>query len=393
MKPSRPGYSSGFRAGLLTGALGTVVAAALALLLAGGIDELTGPESLSDEAISVIEDNYFRKPDRRRLGDDSVSGMVDELRRRYDDRFSHYFDPETLEDFNAQTSGQFSGVGLGVVEVKEGLRVSQVYEDTPAEAAGIEVGDVILTADGEELRGLSAEAAAAIIKGEPGTSVRLRVRPRGGGREREVEVERAEVRIPAVDGEITRVGGRAVGYISFVTFSEGAHAELRQEAERLYRRGAEGLVIDVRGNGGGLLNEAVLATSVFVEDGVIVATEGRRKPRRAYEAVGDALEPRPMVVLVDENTASAAEILTAALADYDLATVVGGRTYGKGTFQEVIELENGGALDLTVGEYLTSEDVSLAGKGIKPDIAAADVPRTRVDEARRRALDVLAGEL
>jgi carboxyl-terminal processing protease len=152
-------------------------------------------------------------------------------------------------------------------------------------------------------------------------------------------------------------------------------------------------VLDLRGNGGGLLNEGVLTSSIFVEDGVVVATEGRRKPRQEYEAVGDAIEPRPTAVLVDENTASAAEILAAALADYGLADIVGTRTYGKGTFQEVIKLDNGGALDLTVGEYLTSEDVSLAGKGIKPDFEAADKPKTRPDEGLEAALDVVAGEL
>ena len=375
--------------GLLIGAL----AATLAVGVFGWFDEVFEDPSLSDEAISVIEENYFRVPDPERLGQDSVSGMVEELRRRYDDRFSHYFDPKTLEDFEAQTSGQFQGVGLGVIEAKDGLRVTQVYQDTPAEAAGIDVGDVIVAADGEALRDLSAEAAAAKIKGEPGTSVMLQVRPRGTAQVRDVEVERAEVRIPAVRGELKRVGGRAVGYLQLATFSEGAHGELRAETERLYRRGAEGLVLDLRGNGGGLLNEAVLTSSVFVEDGLIVATEGRSTGRQEYDASGDALEPKPMAVLVDENTASAAEILTAALADYGLADVIGTRTYGKGTFQEVIQLENGGALDLTVGEYLTSEDISLAGKGIEPDIEVEFESETPVDEPLRRALDEVAGQL
>ena len=387
------GYRSGLLTGLLIGALGGAVVAGLAigmLNLFGVFDE---EQSLSEEATEVIEENYFRAPNSRKLGDDSVNGMVNELRKRYDDRFSHYFNPEALRQFDAQTSGQFTGVGLGVVETKEGLRVGQVYEDTPAEAAGIKTGDVITAADGEPLKGLNAEAAAAKIKGPPGTKVRLTVRPERGGKPEEIDVERAEVRIPAVRGQIERVDGREIAYVQLATFSRGAHAELRDEIEKLYRRGAEGLVLDLRGNGGGLLNESVLTSSVFVEDGVIVATEGRQKPREEYEAVGDAIRPRPAAVLVDENTASAAEILAAALADYGLAKVVGGRTFGKGTFQEVIELENGGALDLTVGEYLTSEDVSLAGKGIKPDVAAADKPATKPDEALDAALAEVAEQL
>ena len=387
--------SSAYRSGLLTGLLIGALAGAAVAGIAIGLVGLFGGEdqSLSDEATSVIEDNYFRAPDPGKLGDDSVNGMVNELRKRYDDRFSHYFNPEALRDFEAQTSGRFTGVGLGVIEAKDGLRVGQVYKDTPAEEAGIEVGDVVTAADGQDLKGLNAEAAAAKIKGPPGTEVTLTVRPQGDGKPEELEVERAAVRIPAVRGQMKRVDGRQIAYVQLATFSEGAHAELRDEVEKLYRRGAEGLVLDLRGNGGGLLNEGVLTSSIFVEDGVIVATEGRAKPRQEYEAVGDAIEPRPTVVLVDENTASAAEILTAALADYGLAEVVGGRTYGKGTFQEVINLENGGALDLTVGEYLTSEDISLAGKGINPDVEAEDEPDTKPDEGLEKALDQVAGQL
>ena len=150
-------------------------------------------------------------------------------------------------------------------------------------------------------------------------------------------LERADVRVPAVDGEIRRdADGDKVAYVRFATFSEGAHGELREEIERLYRHGAEGLVLDLRGNGGGLLNEAVLSPSVFVEDGQrrldrAAAPRASATTRRS----GDALDPRPTVVLVNRDTASAAEILTAALEEYDLAEVVGTRTYGKGTFQEV----------------------------------------------------------
>jgi carboxyl-terminal processing protease len=152
-------------------------------------------------------------------------------------------------------------------------------------------------------------------------------------------------------------------------------------------------VLDLRGNGGGLLNEAVLTSSVFVEEGVVVSTDGRAQPQKDYEAVGGALEPPPMVVLVDENTASAAEILAAALEEYDIAELVGTQTFGKGTFQEVIELDEGGALSLTVGEYLTASGESLADEGIEPEIRTRDRRSTDGDEALRRALEVLAGEL
>ena len=197
------------------------------------------------------------------------------------------------------------------------------------------------------------------------------------------------MRVPVVEGKLRHAGGRKVAYVQLSGFSEGAHGELRSEVERLYGESAEGLVLDLRGNGGGLLNEAVLTSSVFIEDGVIVSTAGRAQPDQDYEAVGDALEPRPMVVLINRDTASAAEILASALGERGLATIVGTRSFGKGSFQEVIELEDGGALDLTVGEYLTSEGKSLAGKGIRPDVPAKDRPgrrRTRRSGAGSRCL-------
>ena len=188
--------------------------------------------------------------------------------------------------------------------------------------------------------------------------------------------------------------GEKIAYVRFATFSEGAHGELRDEVERLYRQGAEGLVLDLRDNGGGLLNEAVLCTSIFLDHGNVVSTRSRTQGDQDYPATGDAIEPRPTAVLTNRNTASAAEILTAALQQNDLADVVGTRTYGKGTFQEIMGLDSGGALDLTVGEYLTSDGTSILGEGVKPDVRVADDPGTETDdEALDRALQVVGEQL
>ena len=376
--------------GLLAG-----LAVAIAIGIASSL--LEEEPSAADQAREVIRENYFREVEPDLLDGASVRGMVDELRQRYDDRFSHYFNPKQLDELNAATSGEFSGVGLTVSEVKRGLRVSSVIKNTPADRAGIEPDDVIVAVDGESIAGTPADVAAAKIKGPPGTEVELSVVPASGDDARDVAVERANVRIPAVDGELLRVetpdGGTSVAYVRFATFSEGAHGELRQTIERLYRQGAEGLVLDLRGNGGGLLNEAVLAAGIFIEDGVVVSTSARASGDRDFQAEGDALEPRPTVVLVDRNTASAAEILAAALEDYGLATLVGTRTFGKNTVQEILRLPAGGALDLTIGEYVTSEGESLAETGVTPDVVARDDPDTRPDEAREVGLEELGSLL
>jgi carboxyl-terminal processing protease len=383
----------GFAIGLLVGALIGIYAGTRADNVEP-IGELLGDEqSLPDEALDVIEANYFRDPDETKLGENSVNEMVQELHKLYDDRFSHYFNPRQLKRFNQSTSGRFSGIGLSVLEVKKGLRVATVFPDTPAQDAGIGEGDVIVSVDGREIAGEPADAATARIKGPPGTEVRLGIVDADTGEPRELDIERAEVRVPAVRGNLREADGEKVGYVQLAGFSEGAHDELRDEVERLVGRGAQGIVLDLRGNGGGLLDEAVLVSSIFVEDGVIVSTDGRAQPQQDYEAVGGALDPPPMVVLIDENTASAAEILAAALSEYEIAELVGTKTFGKGTFQEVIELDEGGALSLTVGEYLTASGESLAGDGIEPDVRASDRRSTDGDEALRRALKVLAGEL
>ena len=390
---SRSDERSGFGSGVVTGLVIGLVIAAIVVLVSG---LLSGDDSSDPivQARGVIESNYFKDPDQQALDDASIDGMVSGLRKRYDDKFSHYFTAKQLTDFEAATSGRFSGVGLSVTEVPRGLRVADVFPATPAKDAGIRVGDVIVAVDGRSIAGLPSQVSTGRIKGPPGTEVELTISSTVERKPHRVSVERADVRVPAVDGRIERVRGDPVSYVSFHTFSEGAHGELRETIDRLYRRGSEGLVLDLRGNGGGLLNEAVLCASIFLEHGNVVSTRSRTHGDRDYSAVGDAIEPRPTVVLVNRDTASAAEILTAALKENELATVVGTRTYGKGTFQQVLHLPAGGALDLTEGEYLTADGTSILGTGVKPQVRVEDDPRTQGDdEALNRALDVLRSQL
>jgi carboxyl-terminal processing protease len=377
---------AGFAAGLVV----AVAVAALVIAIEGGFG---GPDLVS-QVRETIRDDYFKPVESSALEDASVDGMVRELRRRYDDRFSDYLDPQELAQFESATSGRFSGVGLTVSGVKRGLRVATVLPHTPAERAGIEKGDLITSVNGRSLVGVPAEVSTARIKGPPGTPVTLRVVSEPRNRSRVVHLKRASVHVPVAIGKITRAGGRKVAYVRYVTFNQGAHGELSSTLERLYDRGAEGLLLDLRGNGGGLLTEAVLSASLFLRKGqLVVSTESRTMGDRDYDAVGDPLERHPTVVLIDHDTASAAEILASALRDYGIARIVGTRSFGKGTFQEVIRLAAGGALDLTVGQYLTADGTSLAGEGIKPDVRAADDPKTPGDEALRRALAVLAPKL
>src|SRR5918996_262219 len=380
--------------------VGLVVVALLAGTVIGGqvgpirdaVDDVFGAKEQDPaaEAIEVIEDDYFHTVDVKDLENASISAIVSDIKRRYDDRFSHYLNAAEYDRF--RQGARLSGVGIAVTEVPRGLRVATVYKGTPAREANIQHADLITAVNGESIAGKDADAVTSRIRGPAGTKVTLTIVSRDGS-SREVTLTRREVEIPQVSGRIETVGGTKLGYARLAGFFPGAHGELRQEVEKLYDEGAQALVLDLRGNGGGLLTEAVLVASIFVPDGPIVSTHGRTQRTRTLDATGNALPRHPMVVLINGDTASASEIVAAALEQSGIATVVGTTSFGKGTFQEVIPLDNGDALDLTVGEYLTRDGTSINGTGIKPQVRAKDVPSTKPDEALDRALRVLGNQL
>ncbi|HMI80150.1 MAG TPA: S41 family peptidase [Solirubrobacterales bacterium] len=353
------------------------------------------PGGLSAEAAEAIEESYYRPVGEQELGNASLQGMVRELRRRHGDRFTEYFSPEALASFNEQLEGRFSGIGLTVIEVKRGLRVASVFPRSPAERAGIEPGDTIVSVEGESIAGQSSSKATSKIKGPEGTEVTIGVRDGESGKLRRLTLVRAEVTLPNVSSRVEEVGGRKLGYVRLLSFSEGAHAQLARAVRRVRKEGAEGIVLDLRHNPGGLLEEAVLCASLFLpEDEVVVSTESRTQGRSVHRTAGGRISSLPLAVLIDGGTASAAEILAAALAGNGGAETVGARSFGKGVFQEERNLANGGALKLTVGEYFTPEGVNLAeSRGIHPDVKANDDPATKADEVEERAFGVLARQV
>ncbi|MGA7397691.1 MAG: S41 family peptidase [Solirubrobacterales bacterium] len=356
---------------------------------------VTDGTSPSDEAAEVISRKYFRETSPRDVQDYSIRGMVDKLRKVHDDRFSHYFDAEQLEGFNDSINGSFSGVGMTVGEVdKSGLRIGFVFRNSPADDAGLETGDVIVSVDGDSILGDSSDLVVAEIKGPEGTEVELGVKVQGKGKEKSFNLTREEIRVPITSNRVKKVDGETLGYVRLSTFSDGASKDLRRAVNKVREKGAEGMVLDLRANGGGLLPEAVLTSSIFVPEGeIVVETKSRTQPDETYRAVGGDIGDFPITVLVDRDTASAAEILAAALQTNIDAPVVGTRTFGKGVFQQVITLENGGALDLTVGEFFTADGVSLAGEGLKPDVKAPLPPDAKADSQLNRAYEVLSGEI
>jgi carboxyl-terminal processing protease len=345
------------------------------------------------EALDLVQDDYVRRVSDDDLANAAIKGMVGSL----GDQFSSYFTPEEYARYREVTDAEFSGVGLSVIGVDEGLRVTRVYNGSPAERAGIKPGDLIVAVDGKSMRGVPEETAVSRVKGPAGTRVRLRVERDGKAFER--VVTRATVTIPVVESRMVREDGEKVGYVALAQFSSGAHGEIRAAVRKLRADGAKALVFDLRGNPGGLVREAQLVASAFIKEGTIVSTKGRAVRPQTLKATGDPVAADlPMVVLVDRGTASSAEIVTGALRDHKRAEVVGTRTFGKGVFQEVVPLSNGGALDITVGQYFTPNGQNLGaglkpGQGVRPEIEAEDDPKTQADEALQAGLKALSAKL
>ncbi len=339
--------------------------------------EASQQSAVLQEAMRRIESDYYRRIPASQLTNASLSGMIASL----DDRFSHYLTPAEFREFDEPP--HFTGIGVAVGAERRGLLIARVFNSSPAQRAGLKSGEVIVAVNGRKLEGLSTEAAAALIKGEPGTTVALKIeRPgvRRGERSttRTLHITRATVSEPVVASEMRTVKGIKLGVVALAAFTPGSGAEVREAVEGVLHGGAKGIVLDLRANGGGLVVEAQLIASVFLrKGGVVVTTRGRTQPTQVLTAVGNPIPASiKMVVLVDHDTASAAEIVTAALQDHRRATVIGTHTFGKGVFQEEEELSNGGAIDVTVGEYFTPNGRNLGGGGVKQ--GAGITPEVRV---------------
>jgi carboxyl-terminal processing protease len=288
------------------------------------------------------------------------------------------------------------------VNVARGLLVQGVIARSPAARSGVKAGDLIVAADGKDLVGRSSAFSTALIKGTTGTIVTLTIER--ASRRFTVSLRRAEIVAPALPleaGQLVTVHGVKVAVIELATFEvSGIHNAVASTLKHLLHRGAKAIVLDLRDNGGGLVREAQLIASLFIRHGVIVTTRGRSQPTQTLDATGDALAPtQPMAVLVNGDTASAAEITAGALQVDHRAIVVGTRTYGKGVFQEVRELSNGGAIAITVGEYFLPNGRNLGagglkrGLGIKPNVVVSSPVTAHSDPALMKALALVAARV
>lgn len=373
---------------LLSGAVVALGAFSLGYSISGGDGQIFAGTSGDDTDLSLIEDVFSKiksesvdPPTDEELVRGAVKGMAKSVKDAGDD-FALFYSPKDYRSFQEVTTGQFSGIGVWLKDRSGRLEIVSVIPSTPAQRVGLREGDVIDSIDGEPVGSLNSDQAVNRIKGKEGTEVSLGIDR--DGEQVSFDITRETIELPNLIANRTPEG---LGYVRLFGFSRGAGDQLRDEVKELTEAGAEGIILDLRDNGGGLFSEGVSVASVFIEEGEIVSYKERSEQEVVYDAQGDAFEDVPLVVLVNEGTASASEIVTGALQDTNRAVVVGTNTYGKGSVQEVLPLADASALKLTIGAYFTPEGQKINGTGIEPDVEVDSDPATQ----KERAKEILQG--
>jgi carboxyl-terminal processing protease len=338
----------------------------ISLSLVGSVPTV-GAADRQHEVAGILAEQYYRPVDSVMLGRTPVANLAKLL----DDPYTQYLDPAHLAAFDRSDIGHYAGVGIHAQLVHGDVVLDRVTSSGPAAAAHLRPGDIVISANGGALHGLEMETALKKVRGPIGTTVSLKIRR--GQQTHTLVLRRAEVKAQIVSSEVRRVAGKPVGYIQVEDFSRDVGKQTRAAMKDLAARGVVEVVLDLRHNGGGLVTEAVALTAVFTPVGTPVFTESGAhvdtETSRTQTAPTDL--STPLAVLVDEQSASAAEIVTGALRDAGRATVIGSKTFGKGVIQSLVALEGGGALKYTIAEYLTPRGQHVDRRGITPDVRVA----------------------
>jgi len=342
---------------------------------------------LQQQIIEELQGRYYKPVKVNDLSQAGVNGMLKSL----EDPYTVYLTPKEMREFEEKESGEYSGIGASLQKEDGGLVITGVFDGSPAKAAGLGPGDVIVTVDGTPTKGVAIETSISRIKGDEGTTVKLGIRPKGSKKVEEVGVVRRRIEIPETRDRLISDKGVKVGYVQLYEFGGYASRDVRRDVKALAEKGAEWFILDLRYNGGGLLTQAVDVTGVF-QTGLVTSTEGLHSPREELSATGPVATRKPMLVLVNGFSASASEIVTGALKDHDRATVVGTTTFGKGLVQSVVSLGDGAALKLTTAVYYTPNGTNIHKKGIAPDIIVKDRAKTKQDDVLQRALQYIAAQ-
>ena len=344
------------------------------------------------EIFGKIKSDYVEDIDDSQLLNDAIKGMLDGL-----DPHTVYLDPESFREMNIDTHGEFGGLGLEVTMENGVIRIVAPIDDTPAHKAGLKSGDLIISMDGVQVKGLSLGESVSLMRGKPGSEIVLTIVRKDRPEPFEVTLKRAIIQLESVRAELLETG---FGYVRVIQFQIGTATSLRQQLARLAREAGtalKGLVLDLRDNPGGVLDGAIQVSDTFLRDGLIVSTRGRAEDSEVTFSASpkDYLNDAPLVVLVNGGSASASEIVAGALQDHGRALILGTTTFGKGSVQTILPMLNGAALKLTTARYYTPNDRSIQATGITPDVVSQPAESSQTpdgDVSRLRESD-LAGHL
>ena len=319
---------------------------------------------LFGDVLERVRSDYVDKPDDSMLIDSAINGMLAAL-----DPHSAYLNPKNFRDMQVQTRGEFGGLGIEVTMENGVVKVVSPIDDTPASKAGLQTNDLITHLDGEQIVGLTLEQAVEKMRGPVNTPILLTVIRKGKDDPIDIKIVRDVIRINAIKARQEN----DVVYVKVSTFNEQTHGNLVKQVEALKKtmgKNIKGYIIDLRGNPGGLLDQAIAVSDDFLDKGAIVLTKGRglEETQRANARPGDLADGKPVLVLINGGSASASEIVAGALQDHKRATIIGTRSFGKGSVQTIIPLGPNGAIRLTTARYYTPSGRSIQAKGIEPDI-------------------------
>lgn len=318
-----------------------------------------------EQAYQLIQKSYVEKVSDEQLVQGAIQGMIGTLK----DPYSVYMDATTAERFNDSLDSSFDGIGAQVTIEEGKLMIVAPIKNTPAEKAGLKPRDQILSIDGESVEGLDLFEATNKIRGEKGTVVKLEILRKGASKPFKVEIKREEVPVVTVFSDRKKNGEKNIGYLEITSFAEGTAREFKAELDTLEKKGISGLIIDVRGNPGGMLSSVEDILNLLVTGKKpYVQIEERNGKKNPYYSGLEEKKNYPITVLIDEGSASASEILAGALNEVEGYKLVGVRTFGKGTVQQAIPLEDGSNIKLTMFKWLTPDGNWIHGKGIKPTV-------------------------
>ncbi len=320
---------------------------------------------LFGEVLENVKNDYVDEVDQSKMIDSAINGVLQSL-----DPYSAYMSPESFKEMQTDTSGKFGGLGIEIGMEAGVVKVISPIDDTPASIAGIKAGDYIVKIGKEQVQGKSLMDAVKLMRGPVGTSVNLTVRRKNIKKPLEFNIMRKIIEIQSVTSEIISKE-KNLGYIRLKSFNENSDKQFLKSIKKFEKNSKIiGYVLDLRNNPGGLLTQAINITDFFLDDGEIVSTKGRNisETRKFFARRGDEIKGKPIVVLINNGSASASEIFAGALKDHKRAIILGENSYGKGSVQSIIPLRNGGGIRLTISKYYLPSGKSISEVGVTPDI-------------------------